>query len=170
YAMISLSQEILEAMDDRHLDLFFRLIPIKQSGEQMDVRQRLPRYYESKQVTMLGTPLEIETNYRDFHTTLFIPFAKSNIDVKKVNLNMLRVYIEHSDGEKVMREGTLVRDEQGNAIGLSIDISKFSTFTIVELKQPTVISDTDDVIEAPIEELEEEIHSHTAYIKGYTDG
>src|SRR5690606_15348267 len=99
-------------------------------------------------------------------------FAKSNIDPSKVNLDMLRIYIEHSDGEKVMREGTIVRDENDVPIGMSIDISKFSTFSIIELTPfPTPVGTPEkDIVDEEEEKEEIQIHFHSAYINGYTDG
>ncbi|WP_214628422.1 choice-of-anchor L domain-containing protein [Paenibacillus agaridevorans] len=173
YATITLSETTLQAMDQNNLDLFFRLIPLKSLELQSEVRGRLPSSTEGRYVVMRGLPLIIETNYSDFDTTLFISFAQNNINPSAVNLNNLRVYIEHSDGEKVMRQGTIVRDEHDTPIGMSIEINKFSTFTIVELQTPPapiIIPNVDSGEDVENGEAgEEEIGFHSAYINGYPD-
>jgi hypothetical protein len=46
-------------------------------------------------------------------------------------LKNLAVYIQHSDGEKKVDRGTIKYDSNGNPIGIEIEITKFSTFTII---------------------------------------
>lgn len=138
YAVLSLNAATIEAMKNNSLDLFFRLVPIRQAAALQEVKGQLPATYESMTVDMLGTPLEIDTNYSGYATELFLPFEKSGIDVSQVNVNRLRVYILHSDGEKVMRQGAIVYNDRNEPIGLSISINKFSTFSIVELKNQSV--------------------------------
>ncbi|MHA7965096.1 choice-of-anchor L domain-containing protein [Paenibacillus sp. CAU 1782] len=144
YAVLTLDAAQIEAMKQNYLDLFFRLVPIKQEAAKQDVKKEIPSDYDSMQVSLLGNPLEIDTNYSGYATSLFIPFAKSGIDITSVNLSRLRVHIIHSDGEKEMQQGTIVYNDQNEPIGMTVQIDKFSTFSIVELKnypyQPLVAS------------------------------
>ncbi len=134
YAVLTLDAAQIEAMKQNYLDLFFRLVPIKQEAAKQEVKKEIPSAYDSMQVSVLGNPLEIDTNYSGYATDLFIPFSKSGIDIASVNLSRLRVHIIHSDGEKEMQQGTIVFNAQNEPIGIRIQIDKFSTFSIVELQ------------------------------------
>ncbi|CAH1206707.1 hypothetical protein PAECIP111893_02590 [Paenibacillus plantiphilus] len=134
YATLAFTPAVIQQLGSNKMDLFIRIVPIKQPAKQQQVKDRLPKTLENKTVSVVGTPLEIETNYRGYSTALFIPFAKNGIDLNNVALDRLRVYIEHSDGEIAIEKGTVVRDASGTPIGLSLNINKFSTFTIIELK------------------------------------
>ncbi|MHA7965056.1 S-layer homology domain-containing protein [Paenibacillus sp. CAU 1782] len=143
YATVSISANVLEQMAGNYLDLFFRLIPVKDASQQAQLNAAITNEpvvktaAGSRDAVVIGSSLEIETNYRDYATKLFLPFGKNGITVPAGNasdfLNSLRVYVEHSDGEKVVKTGTVIYDA-GTPIGLEIDIDKFSVFTILQLK------------------------------------
>lgn len=144
YATISIASNVIDQMADRYLDLFFRLIPVKDANLQKELSNKI--LYEtvvraaagSRNVAVIGSSLEIETNYRDYTTTLFLPFAKNGITVPASNfdsfLNSLRVFVEHSDGEKVVLQPTVVYSGV-TPIGLEIEIDKFSTFSVIQLTE-----------------------------------
>ncbi|GBG10029.1 hypothetical protein PAT3040_04725 [Paenibacillus agaridevorans] len=181
FAHLSMGNDMLAQMNESFLDLFFRIVPVKNADKQKAINDAIPN--ESvvrtaaggRQVEVLGSSLEIETNYSNYNTKLFIPFAKNGIVVPTGNaasfLDSLRIYIEHSDGEKVVQQGTVVYKD-GVPVGLEIEINKFSTFTIIQLKSAPVIifpvNPVDEEEEAE-EETPESAH-HSAYMKGYTDG
>ncbi|WP_177178293.1 LPXTG cell wall anchor domain-containing protein [Amphibacillus marinus] len=154
YGQIYLSAEQIARLQATSNELYFRLVPVNEQGEQIELVNRalnhLPLQQELEQlygkhgkINILGAPVEIETNYKGFETTIMLPLADVFYD--GINLNNLRVYIEHSDGEIVVAEGELVYDEQGNPVGLAFTIEKFSTFTIIELaEEVTTPTDPDE--------------------------
>ncbi|WP_158299396.1 S-layer homology domain-containing protein [Paenibacillus antri] len=127
YGTISLDAAELSKLNASGTDLFFRLVPIKQETEQEQIRNAVPQQYQ-----MLGRTLEVETNYSGYETKLMIPFLKNGIDPSRIVLNRVKVYIEHSDGEKVIQQGTVVYNANGTPVGIEVTIHKFSTFTIVQ--------------------------------------
>ncbi|MGO4183791.1 S-layer homology domain-containing protein [Paenibacillus sp. TAF43_2] len=144
YATISIAANVIDRMADRYLDLFFRLIPVKDAGHQTElntsiVNETVVRAAAgSRNVAVIGSSLEIETNYRDYTTTLFLPFAKNGITVPSSNydsfLDSLRVFVEHSDGEKVVMKPAVVYSGD-TPIGLEIEIDKFSIFSVIQLTE-----------------------------------
>ncbi|MBK5243334.1 LPXTG cell wall anchor domain-containing protein [Clostridium sp.] len=83
-----------------------------------------------------GIPYTIETNYSGFKTKLVIPFTGMTIPTENKNsfLDSLKVYIEHTDGTKEVKNGTIVY-ENGNPIGIEITIDKFSSFQVLSIDQ-----------------------------------
>lgn len=144
YATISIAANVIDRMADRYLDLFFRLIPVKDAGHQAElntsiVNETVVRAAAgSRNVAVIGSSLEIETNYRDYTTTLFLPFAKNGITVPASNydsfLDSLRIFVEHSDGEKVVMKPAVVYSGD-TPIGLEIEIDKFSIFSVIQLTE-----------------------------------
>jgi len=87
--------------------------------------------------TIISTPIEIKANYSGL-TKITIPFKDGQLPSKdKLDkfLSSLAVVIKHSDGENVVDKGTIVYDEKGNPVGISVWVNKFSDFTIVELPE-----------------------------------
>jgi hypothetical protein len=184
-----IDNSVLGNMKDSFLDLFFRVVPVRDANRQRTINNNIlddvivTNEAGGRTVSVLGSSLEIETNYTDYATTLFIPFAKNNIIVPAGDassfLNSLRVYIEHSDETKIVR-GTVVNDGGGTPIGLSIVIAKFSTFSIVRLQDRTTGGTQTDIEAKPAIVEEDPIKSavrpivspnyHAAYISGFTDG
>lgn len=125
-------------------ELYFRFIPIREEEERQEVVARTeeaPPVLEiagGRAVTILGTPMTIETNLRDIPVRVVFPIDPSAIPndpaERAAFLASLGVYIEHSDGERVLKTGEIVFDENGKPIGLAIDIDKFSTFTMVSIE------------------------------------
>lgn len=144
YSSFALDSDALHEMAANGLDLFFRVVPIKDPVQKNTIKNGVanePAVTQvetatGKQANLLGNPIEIHTNYSNYETTLYIPFAKNDIQYEDIeNIDNLRIFIEHTDGEKVVQEDlTPYFDANGNIIGVSFPIHKFSTFTIFELK------------------------------------
>ncbi|MBU9711988.1 immunoglobulin-like domain-containing protein [Evansella tamaricis] len=144
YAILYLSKEEILAMQEAKLDLYFRIVPVKDLVEREDVLERLSISDVVKQevlqvvgvhgvANLLGTPVEIETNYKDFTTDITLPLK--DIIYAGIDLDMLRIYIEHSDGEIVVQQGDVVYGENGEPEGLKFTINKFSVFSIFEMEE-----------------------------------
>jgi hypothetical protein len=131
------------------LDLYFRLVPVKNPDEQQQMNSGIRDTIRNeaniqvvtagKDVNILGASLKVETNYSNYKTTLILYFEKNGIQVPSSNvhefLDSLRVYIEHSDGTSDLKIPNPVY-EGGIPAGVSIEIDKFSTFTILQLQNP----------------------------------
>ncbi|CAM4297987.1 hypothetical protein FHS16_000598 [Paenibacillus endophyticus] len=160
YATLSIAAQVIDQMADRYLDLFFRLIPVKDAGQQTELNTSIVKETAvrtaagDKDVEVLGSSLEIETNYRDYTTTLFLPFAKNGITLPVSNvdsfLNSLRVFVEHSDGEKIVMNPTVVYNGV-TPIGLEIEIDKFSVFSVIQFKERA----TGGVVVSPVKPTEQ---------------
>ena len=159
-ARITLSAETLSQLSAGGKDLYFRVVPIRQAAEQQQVEDRvldakeLQQYAHGRNVRAEGQPFTIETNYTDHDTKVMFPLTGIDIPTdpaeRQAFLNGLAVFVEHTDGEKEVEIGELVYDENGNPIGIEIDIQKFSTFTIISTDQ--------------------DFKTYLRYISGYPDG
>ncbi|WML41498.1 choice-of-anchor L domain-containing protein [Neobacillus sp. OS1-2] len=134
-----LAATTLQKLQHNGIDLFFRIVPIRQQKEKEnvidrtkvnDLVQNAVKEVDGKGVNVLGTPREIETNYSGYETEVTIPL--DDVLYEGINLDMLRVFIEHTDGEKEVVNGEIVY-ENGKPIGIKFLVSKFSTFTIFEI-------------------------------------
>lgn len=171
YGILSITASVLGEMNESFLDLFFRLVPLKDEDRQEQLNRSIVGETvvrdaaAGKIAEVIGSSMTIETNYSGYATTLIIPFAKNGIVVPDSNtdsfLNSLRVYIEHSDGEKVVQTGTIV-NKDGRPYGISIDINKFSTFSILRLKDAPVLP------QLPATDGKEQVKTSTADPKAGT--
>lgn len=174
-----LSKETIQQLQRDGIDLCFHIVPIREQEEQEDVVDRTTEseqvkeavaQVDGKQINILGTPREIETNYKGYETEIILPLDDVLYD--GINLDMLRVYIEHTDGEKVVEYGEIVYDENGNPIGIKFTVNKFSTFTIfeilteVEAETPTQPEEDSDETETPVEEPQKETEEETSNNSG----
>ncbi|MDG5789445.1 LPXTG cell wall anchor domain-containing protein [Evansella sp. AB-P1] len=161
YGVIFISSDEIEAMQAAKIDLYFRFVPVNDQGEQENLGQRLSdssvvigavteALGESGQIKILGNPIEIETNYKGYSTDVILPLE--DIYYEGIDLEMLRVYIEHSDGDIVVQEGEIVFDENGFPQGFKFSINKFSVFTIFEITEPEVEEETVPVLEETTKE------------------
>ncbi len=159
-ARITLSQETLSRLSEDGKDLFFRVVPIRDTGESEQVRNRvsdtqeLRAYADGANVTPVGQPMTIETNYSGRSTKVMFPLTGVTLPVdpseRRTVFNSFAVFVEHSDGEKAIERGQIVFDAQGEPIGIEIEIEKFSTFTLLAT----------DV----------EYETYIRYVTGYPDG
>ncbi|ADU32226.1 immunoglobulin-like domain-containing protein [Evansella cellulosilytica] len=153
---IILSKETIEKMQQDGKDLFFRIVPVRQTDERNDVIERTKNHElviaeleAGQEIVVLGTPREIETNYKGYETTVILPLD----DVEYTNIDNLRIFIEHTDGDRRVVNGEVVVDENGTPVGLQFVIDKFSTFTIFEIVQSEEV-DTPGEGTPPVEDNE----------------
>jgi hypothetical protein len=149
-ARISLPSESIQNLEE---NLFFRVVPIKEEEKQQEVKERAKQEEVVKQVagdsniSIVGRPMTIETNMSKREVDIVLPLRDIAIPEdpkeREAFLNRLGVFIEHSDGEKVLARAELVEFKDG-VLGLKFRISKFSTFTIVEFTEniPTFDGET----------------------------
>ncbi|WP_062320149.1 LPXTG cell wall anchor domain-containing protein [Halolactibacillus sp. JCM 19043] len=140
-AIIQINEEELIRLNESVLDLFFRIVPVRdvESKKAIQTRMEADILYQEfiqsfspdAQAKIVGTPKEIETNYSGYQTTVTLPLDEFYASL--TNLNNLRVYIEHSDGTINIQAGQIIYD-QGNPIGFQFTIDKFSTFTLFEVE------------------------------------
>ncbi|WP_186438368.1 S-layer homology domain-containing protein [Cohnella terricola] len=159
---ISIPAASLQGVGD---DLYFRVVPIKEQSKRKEVEQRarteeaVRRVAGSNEVEIVGRPMTIETNLssRAVDITLPIPAAELPSDSVKLQrfLDNLSVFIEHDDGEKELVKGKIVTLEDGSK-GITFRITKFSTFTIVQLGNVSENTQTSEM--------------HKGYIAGFADG
>ena len=145
YASILIDNVELRKMTDNALDLYFRLVPVRDANEQSMINSgvrndaNVQAAASGKSFDILGSSLKIETNYSGYKTLLTIYFEKNGIAVPGGNeaefLASLRVHIDHGDGSptEVVEEFDPVY-EGGRLVGLSFEIERFSTFTILQLR------------------------------------
>jgi len=140
---IRLPKESIQGLDSKNNDLFFRVVPIWKEDEKQQVfentkkAQVVQKIAGNQEVQVLGKPMTIETNYQNQKT--FVTFSLKDIKLpndsveRDTFLKHLAVFIQHSDGEKVVQKGKIKYDSKGKSVGIEIEISKFSTFSIIEL-------------------------------------
>ncbi|AKN34112.1 fibronectin [Clostridium carboxidivorans P7] len=85
---------------------------------------------------IIAAPLNIEANITG-RVKITIPIDSSKLPISKEELDKflssLAVMVHHSDGQDVVDKGTIVYDEKGNVVGISIYVNKFSSFTLIEM-------------------------------------
>jgi LPXTG-motif cell wall-anchored protein len=149
-----LSKEVIQQLRRDGIDLYFHIVPIRQKEAQADVMDRTMdsdkvkeaiAEVEGNKIQVLGTPREIETNYKGYKTDIILPL--DDVLYNGIDLDMIRIYIEHTDGEKVVEQGEIIYDKNGNPTGIKFSVDKFSTFTIFEIQK---------IVDAPIQQPNEE--------------
>ncbi|CAM4219985.1 hypothetical protein FHS16_000436 [Paenibacillus endophyticus] len=152
----TLTHETLKALQAEGKDIYFRFIPVRNSGEQQVITDRSVSADEVKEiagdqeVNVIGRSITIETNYKDHATKVMLPITSlpGNAALRQAFLNSLSVFIEYSDGEKRLQRGVIKYDEHGNPLGIEIEVAKFGLFTVISLEE----------------------YRGTAYVFGYQDG
>ncbi|MCY9656576.1 cadherin-like beta sandwich domain-containing protein [Paenibacillus chondroitinus] len=139
---ITVSAESLKQMSKDGKDAYFRIVPVRVEAERSEVTKRVQaaelvlKDAGDRSVSIIGQPVKIETNYSGYKTEVVFPLNNlslpDNAAAAKEILDELAVYIEHSDGEKVLTHGEIRYDADGKPVGIAIEISKFSTFTIIQ--------------------------------------
>nr|WP_275942638.1 cadherin-like beta sandwich domain-containing protein [Paenibacillus alba] len=155
-------QTMAKAIESKE-ELLIRFIPISSDAVKQQIEKRVmtavlvTEAAGSGQVAVVGLPLTIESNITNNEVMLNFSFKGINIptDPKKRNefLASLGIYIEHSDGEKEWLKGKINYDAQGNPVSMEIIITKFSTFSMIE------------ILKKPIDTI-----SYLSWIEGYPDG
>ena len=155
-----------ESLAEQNQELYFRLTPLKTVSEQTQVESRAGAQAVVQQTVgegsfdLVGRPVTIETNMKGQRVEIILPITAnllpSNAAEREAWLSRLVIFIEHSDGERVVVQPQVVTDASGQ-VGLSFEINKFSTFSILEIQ--------------PAAETEPEVNGrHEAYMSGYEDG
>ncbi|MGG1066058.1 chitobiase/beta-hexosaminidase C-terminal domain-containing protein, partial [Brevibacillus parabrevis] len=157
--VITIPRETLAMLSDK---LYFRIVPITNSQDKKEIAQQtiddeiVQRATGGQQVQVVGKPMTIETNYSNHRTRVTFPLEDvelpKNPDDLQAFLSTLAVFVEHADDEKELKTGTIRYDENGKPVGIEIEISKFSTFTILSLKGKQLYVE------------------HPAYMVGYPNG
>ncbi|WPC43962.1 beta strand repeat-containing protein [Clostridium sp. JS66] len=85
---------------------------------------------------IIAAPLNIEANITG-RVKITIPIDSSKLPTSKEELDKflssLAVMVHHSGGQDVVDKGTIVYDEKGSVVGISIYVNKFSSFTLIEM-------------------------------------
>ncbi|PZT55160.1 S-layer homology domain-containing protein [Paenibacillus silvae] len=134
-------------------DVFFHLVPIKDTAGREVVKQRIQNdpllvqhLTNTADLRLLGRPMTIETNMSSRPVTVVLPITEPNLTPKE--LDKLQVFIEHSDGIKELVKGKIVKFNGTDQPGIEFEVTKFSTFSIVHINES----------------------KSTSYIQGYADG
>lgn len=86
---------------------------------------------------IVSAPVSIEANFSG-RAKITLPIDVSmftNKDDLNKYLSSLAVLVQHSNGENVVDNGTIVYGSNGNPIGISIWVDKFSDFTLVQFPE-----------------------------------
>ncbi|SDC23203.1 S-layer homology domain-containing protein [Paenibacillus sp. UNCCL117] len=135
-------------------------VRVDQLTEKQDGDQTLTRLLANPEVRRMtagsrpewiGTPVRIETNFTGVQSRLQFPLEGDAAGQGlKGDEAQYAVYVEHSDGEKVVKHGKVAAGTNGQPASVQIQVSKFSTFTVLRLPQASALQ--------------------PAYIAGYEDG
>lgn len=145
------------SLNGRTDHIYFRLVPVKKESQRLEIQTRaqanesIIQFVGTTEIQIIGRPMTIETNLQSRPVTLILPLDVNQ--VAGVKSEELGVYIEHSDGTKELVHGKRVTQNGNNQQGVEIEVNKFSTFSIVKVKDWT-----DNTLKAQ------------PYIQGYTDG
>lgn len=125
-------------------DLYFHFVPLKTVAQQNAVANRAKQEEIVKQalgngdISVVGRPMTIETNLQNQPVQLVMPIDNSVIPqdatAKQQWLDQLRIFIEHSDGDRELVQPSVV-DYGNGQTGLQFTVTKFSTFTIVDMQK-----------------------------------
>ncbi len=169
HAKISIPSESLQELDQ---DLYFRVVPIKEEEKRNEVASRLRteevvrQIIKDDNVSLVGRPATIETNMKSRAVEITLPLGEitlpDNEQERQEYLRNLGVYIEHSDGEKVVYRGEVTSYKE-DVPGLKFMIDRFSTFAVIQGEGLEDYFDSQQVL------TPDEDGFHQAYIIGYPD-
>jgi hypothetical protein len=144
-ADLQLPKETIDAMKDK--DIKIEISEVKDAAKVAETKGVLIKLAADSEI--VGTPLVIETNF-SARTKITIPvksqyWPKDNNNMPRF-IASLGVLIQHSDGENVIDRGEVEYDKNGNPIGVSVWVEKFSTFTLLKMSfedfdGTTIVSD-----------------------------
>lgn len=140
---VALSADSLAKVRAAGFDLFFRIVPIRDQNKQKVITERVRREISSlhslNDITILDIPREIEANYTGYETEVTLPLTNVTLPSGTVErqryLDLLRVYIEHTDGTnevigKVGANPGIIVYSNGIPTGIKFKVTTFSTFTM----------------------------------------
>jgi hypothetical protein len=149
-ATLTIPKESFDGLEEKlNNQLYFRLIPMKEQEKINNLVQGLKKedkikdFSKEHEIKVLGRPMDIETNIFDKKVDIVLPLKGVAIPEDPIKreefLNNLAVFIEHSDGDKVITKGEIV-DYADNTLGIKFSVNKFSRFTII-YSDPNIVSD-----------------------------
>ncbi|MBP1993026.1 S-layer homology domain-containing protein [Paenibacillus eucommiae] len=148
-------------------DVYFHIVPIKEKSAQNEVEDRakqekiVTKAIGRGTISIVGRPMTIETNLQSRAVELVLPLdpqiVPQDAAARKQWLSRLSIFVEHSDGEKELIQPQVVNFQEGK-LGLKFTVTKFSTFTIVDLPQQEVeVPNKPSIL-------------YKGYMQGYLDG
>nr|WP_106781908.1 cadherin-like beta sandwich domain-containing protein [Lysinibacillus timonensis] len=145
-------------------ELYFNLVPIKEEAQRVEVESRarveaiVREFAGDDSINVVARPMTIETNMQSRPVTLILPLRDVVLPTdekeREAFLADLVIFIEHSDGEKELIKPEVVQYKDGQ-LGLEFGVTKFSTFTILDMEGY-------GELQKPTDETE-----HNLYIIGY---
>lgn len=133
---VQLSNDSLKRLKD---DVYFNLVPVKSSSSGQDLEHRanastvVLSVAGSGKNKLIGRPVDIVTNLQNHEVTLVLPLPDGLSDA---DIQQIGVYVEHSDGTKEFKKGTITTFESGR--GIQFTTSKFSTYTLLKVDGRTL--------------------------------
>ncbi len=134
-----------EAFNNSENDLYFimRTVVNADESEQVvrDLRndQQMKINLEDSNLEKVGKSIVVETNFAPSKTQMTIPLEALEIpsspEMRQALEKSLTIYIDHSDGDKVIKTGKLMEYKPGRW-GVVFEIDKYSTFTVFRDKLP----------------------------------
>jgi hypothetical protein len=120
--------------------MYFRIVPVPneaQEAEQAFMNDgAVFTLVNGATKEVFGTPKTIQTNMEGYNTTIVLPFEDISEEqlADPAFLDTLGIYVEHDDGTTELIYGTVVyRNDE--PFGIQFEISKFSRFQIVSVKE-----------------------------------
>lgn len=114
--------------------LTFTIVPVRSAANQLVIEQRandsevIQAMAGGGEVTLIGQPIDIETNLQQRKVTLTLPLEGD------AEWEGAGVYIEHSDGTRELVRGRIVESDDGpETRSVVIEVDKFSTFAVVNV-------------------------------------
>ncbi|GBF75855.1 hypothetical protein PA598K_04288 [Paenibacillus sp. 598K] len=158
-----------ESLAELKQELIFQLKPLKTASEQAQVETRAAGQSIVRDAVgagsfeVVGRPVTIETNMTGQPVQIILPLAANLVPqdaaAREAWLARLMIFIEHSDGERALVRPQVVTEPSGQ-LGLAFQVTKFSTFSILDI-EPS---------DAETPETPEAEGSQGAYVSGYEDG
>ncbi|WP_309123173.1 S-layer homology domain-containing protein, partial [Paenibacillus sp.] len=162
---IQLQPNSISQLTEAGIDLFFRIVPIRDAGEKQVVVNRTAQTMQAeagsgKTAEVLGIPREIVTNYVGYETEVIFPLT--GLGITSEQIDSIRLLIEHDDETRIVKvgdgplDGTIVTDEGNVPVGFKFKLQKFSTFTFFRVSDaPTATAPVDSVesVDVPKQEV-----------------
>jgi hypothetical protein len=130
-ASVELPRETVRELKDK--DTKIQINEVRDFSKIAETNNLISRLASGSQT--VGKMLNIEANFSG-RSRITIPIKASQLPSKDnwdKFLSSLAVLVEHSDGENAVDKGTINYDEKGTPVSMSIWVSKYSTFTIIQL-------------------------------------
>ncbi len=140
-ATIELLKEELKKLAMKDQDIYFNISPLEDKEEQKSINESTLNlavarsYVTSEAAEICGRTMVIESNYSGQKAKISLPLEGITLPADpKERTNFIKnlvVLVNHSDGEAELLTGKLINDAEGNPAAIEIQVSKFSTFTII---------------------------------------